>query len=134
MRITNNMLVRDMMWNVGSNLNKMSNYNNQLTTGKRVFRPSEDPVGVTQILKYKTDISALAQYKSNIEDAQGHMDVVESSLMNIKEVLQRIRELTVAAANGAKSKEDVDKIRVEIDELTNELISTGNATNAGRYI
>ena len=43
MRITNSMLVKDMLWNANNNLVSMSNYQNQLSTGKRITRPSDDP-------------------------------------------------------------------------------------------
>ena len=112
----------------------MSNYQNQLSTGKRITRPSDDPVGITQVLKYKTDIREAEQYGKNITDAQGWLEVSESALVNIKDILQRVRELTVQAANGTNTPEDTQKIKVEIEELTNEILVSGNATSAGRYI
>lgn len=134
MRITNTMLVKDMLWNSNNNLVSMSNRQTQLSTGKKIHRPSDDPVGITQVLKYKTDIREAAQYKKNINDALGWLEVSESSLHNVKEILQRVRELTVQAANGTNTADDTKKIKVEIQELTKEIIVAGNATNAGRYI
>lgn len=112
----------------------MSNYQNQLSTGKRITRPSDDPVGITQVLKYKTDIREAEQYGKNITDAQGWLEVSESALVNIKDILQRVRELTVQAANGTNTPEDTQKIMVEIEQLTSEVLVSGNATSAGRYL
>lgn len=134
MRITNSMLVKNMLWNSNNNLVSMSNYQNQLSTGKKITRPSDDPVGITQVLKYKTDIREAEQYGKNIDDAMGWLEVSESALVNVKDILQRIRELAVQAANGTNTPEDTQKIKVEVEQLTQEILVSGNATNAGRYV
>lgn len=134
MRITNSMLVKDMLWNANNNLVSMAKKQTELSTGKKIHRPSDDPVGITQVLKYKTDIREAAQYQKNIDDALGWLEVSESAVMNIKDILQRIRELTVQAANGTNTADDRKKIKVEVEELTKEIIVSGNATSAGRYV
>ncbi len=134
MRITNTMLVKDMLWNSNNNLVAMSKKQTELSTGKKIHRPSDDPVGITQVLKYKTDIRETQQYQKNIDDSLGWLEVSESSLMNIKDILQRMRELAVKAANGTNTAADRDKIKSEISELRKEVLVSGNATSAGRYI
>ena len=134
MRVTNSMLVKDMLWNANNNLVQMAKRQNEMSTGKVITRPSDDPVGITQVLKYKTDIRESKQYSKNITDALGWLEVSESSVTNIKDILQRVRELTVQAANGTNTAEDTQKIMTEVEELTKEIIVAGNATNAGRYL
>ena len=134
MRITNTMLVKDMLWNANNNLISMAKKQSELSTGKKIQRPSDDPVGITQVLKYKTDIREAQQYKKNINDSLGWLEVSESSLHNMKDILQRMRELTVEAANGTNTADDRNKIKVEIEELKKEIIVSGNATSAGRYV
>ena len=134
MRVTNNMLVKDMLWNANNNLVNMAKRQTELSTGKKIHRPSDDPVGITQVLKYKTDIRETEQYNKNITDALGWLEVSESSLTNIKDILQRVRELTVQAANGTNTAGDTQKIMTEVEELTNEILVAGNATSAGRYL
>lgn len=112
----------------------MSTLLDQQSTGNRINRPSDDPVGTTRVLKYKSDIRVLEQYKKNIKDSQGAIDMTETSLNSIKELLQRLRNLAVAGANQSNSEEDTKKIQVEVDELIKEVIVTGNATNAGKYL
>lgn len=134
MRITNSMLIKNMLWNANNNLVSMSDYQNQLSSGKKITRPSDDPVGITKVMKYKTDIRETQQYAKNIDDALGWLEVSESSITNIKDILQRVRELTVQAANGTNTPGDTDKMRVEIEQLTSEIMVSGNATSAGRYL
>jgi flagellar hook-associated protein 3 len=134
MRITNNMLVQDLLWNANRNLSSLSEKQNQLSSGQRVTRPSDDPVAVTQILKYKSDIRAAEQYGENIKSALGWLEVSESAIDDVKEILQRVRELTVQAANGSNTPEDTQKVQTEVAQLKDELVSLGNSTIAGRYI
>ena len=134
MRITNSMLIKDMLWNSNSNLVSMSKKQTELSTGKRIHRPSDDPVGITQVLKYKTDIRETEQYKKNVDDALSWLEVSEISLLSAKDILQRVRELTIQAANGTNTPGDTQKIQTEVEKLKDELIVVGNATNAGRYI
>lgn len=134
MRITNNMLVKDMLWNANKNLQSMATKQTELSTGKKIHRPSDDPVGITQVLKFKTDIRETEQYGENIRDALGWLEVSESALTDIKDILQRIRELTVQAANGSNNADDTSKIKTEVSELTKEIVVLGNSTIAGRYI
>lgn len=134
MRMTNSMMVNTMLWNTNRNLNSMSELNNQLSTGKKIHRPSDDPVGTTFVMKYKTDIRETKQYQDNVRDALGWMEATESALHNMKDIMQRIRELTVQAANGTNSPSDRANIQVEIDEYVKELRVLGNSTSAGRYL
>ena len=134
MRITNNMLVKDMLWNSNKNLQSMATKQTELSTGQKIHRPSDDPVGTTQVLKFKTDIRESEQYSENVRDALGWLEVTESSLHDVKSLLQRVRELTVQATNGTNTENDTGKIKTEISELTKEVIVLGNSTIAGRYI
>lgn len=134
MRITNTMLIKDMLWNANNNLNAMAKRQTEMSSGKRIHRPSDDPVGVTQVLKYKTDIREAEQYKKNVEDALGWLEVSETSLNSVKDILQRVRELSVQAANDSNAPEDKQKIAIEMNQLMKEVIVTGNATSAGRFI
>lgn len=134
MRVTNNMLTNNLLWNVNKNLNSMNVYQKQLASGKRIHTPSDDPIGVTKVIKYKSDISQNEQYKSNTRDAIAWMELTENSLMDTKDILQRIRELNVQGTNGALSQEETSKIGIEIDQLRKELIKVGNASVAGKYI
>lgn len=134
MRITNNMLVNNMMNNLGNNLTRMDKYQNQLATGKRIQVPSDDPVVAARALKLRTDVSEIDQYKRNTSDAQSWMDITETALGNIGDVLQRARELAVQGANSSNTPSDLQKIAAEVKQLKGQTIQMGNMTYAGRYV
>ena len=134
MRITNNMLVNNMMNNLGNNLNRMSKLQDQLATGKKITVPSDDPVVAARALKLRTDVSEIDQYQRNAKDAQSWMEITESTLSSIGDVMQRSRELAVQGSNGTVTMDDSHKIAAEIDQLKTQMIHLANATYAGRNI
>lgn len=134
MRITNNMLINNMVYNLNQNLKALEKLQYQQATGKKIRVPSEDPIGASKSLKFHTDISKLEQYKRNVEDALSWMNDTETALGEINEVLKRAYELTVDAANGTKNDEDLLKIKEEIDQLKNHLVQIANTTFSGRYV
>lgn len=134
MRITNNMLTNNMMQSLSSNLNRTQKYYNQLASGKKISLPSDDPIVAANALKLRTDVAEISQYKRNTDDAVAWIEITEAAMNQITEVLHRTKEITVQAANGSNTPDDVSKIKEEMAQLKTQLISLSNATYAGRYI
>ncbi len=80
---------------------------------KKIQSPTDDPIGISKVLKYKTDLSELEQYKNNTRDALSWLETTEIALIDMNNALQRVRELSVQAANGSNAPGDLDKIRNE---------------------
>lgn len=134
MRITNNMLINNMMLSLSTNLNRTQKYQDQLATGKKISLPSDDPIVASKSLKLRTDVSEIAQYKRNTDDATSWMDITEATMGQITEVVHRMREITNQAANGTNTPDDLKKIEAEASQLREQLVNLGNTTYAGRYI
>lgn len=134
MRITNSMLVTNMMRNMNNNLRRMDKVQNQMSTGRKFMLPSDDPIGVSKSLKLNTDIAKTEQYRRNLDDARSWLDVTEDAIHQMGEVLHRARELTVQASNGTNEVSDLKQISAEINQLRDQLIKISNQTYAGRSI
>ena len=134
MRITNNMLINNMINYIGNNLTRMDKFQNQLATGKKISVPSDDPVVAARALKLRTDVAEVEQYQRNVKDAQSWMDITEDALAKVGDVLQRTRELAVQGSNGTLAVDDSKKINEEVKQLRAQIIHLGNSTYAGRYI
>jgi flagellar hook-associated protein 3 FlgL len=134
MRITNNMLINNIMMSLSNNLERTQKYQNQLATGKKISLPSDDPIVASKALKLRTDLAEIIQYKSNADDAMSWMDITESTMGQITEIVHRLREITVQAADSVRTGDDLEKIREEALQLREQLIQLGNTTYAGRYI
>lgn len=134
MRVTNNMMIANMTRNLQTNIRKLDKTQMQYNTGKRIHRPSDDPVGITRSLKVRADISELAQFKKNTEDALSWVESTEQTVIGYTEVLKRLRDLTVQASNGVLTAEETKKIQSEVSQLKQQIISQANTTYSGNYI
>lgn len=134
MRITNNMLISNTLFNLNENLGRMEKLNQQMDTQKKFSVPSDDPIGASKSLKFYTDLSKIEQYKRNVKDATSWMTETESALIEIGEVLDRADKLAVQMANGTYSEDDLKKTKEEVAQLKEHLVQISNTTYAGRYI
>lgn len=134
MRVTNSMMISNMLMNLNKNLNVMSRKQDELATGKKVIFASDNPVAAAKILKYKTDIADMDQFSTNTRDAMAWLDASESTIAEMGSVLQRLRELAVKSANGTNTPSDMLKIKEEVTQLKENIINSANFNFAGRYV
>lgn len=134
MRVTNNMMTASLLYNVNKNLEYMSKKQDELATGKKIHAPSDDPVLASKVLARRTDLSELEQYSKNTRDALGWMEITEKAIEDNGNLFQKVRELTVQAANGSNTPSDTQKIMKEIENIREQLVTNANSTFAGRYI
>ncbi|NMT64892.1 flagellar hook-associated protein FlgL [Marinobacter orientalis] len=107
----------------------------QISTGKRVNRPSDDPVAAARILKLDQELSRIETYQRNAGLAENRLQQEESTLASSVDVIQRVRELTVQAGNGSLSANDRKSISSEIKERLGQLANIANTRDAsGEYI
>lgn len=107
----------------------------QISTGKRVNKPSDDPVAAARILKLDQELSRVKTYERNVSLADNRLKQGESALASSLDVLQRIRELTVQAGNGSLSPNDRRSISSEMKERLGQLANIANTRDAsGEYI
>ena len=134
MRVTNTMMVNNMMRNLTKNLGRMERIQQQMSSGKKFSSPSDDPIGVSRSLRLNTEIATMEQYKRNADDIQSWLDTTEMAVENVNEILKRAKELTVQASSETNSTDERNAISSEITELRNQLVQIGNTTYAGSYI
>lgn len=107
----------------------------QISTGRRVNRPSDDPVAAARILKLDQELSRIETYQRNAGLAENRLQQEESALSGSVDVIQRIRELTVQAGNGSLSANDRQSISSEMKERIGQLANIANTRDAsGEYI
>ena len=107
----------------------------QISTGNRILTPADDPVASVRLLQLEQQQNILSQYDNNLSAANSSLTQEESTLNSVTNILQRVRELTVQAGNGALSQTDRQAIGSELGERENELLSLMNSRNArGEYL
>ena len=123
---------------VGSMMNRqsdLSDLNTQLSTGKRINQPSDDPVGAARALDMSHLIADAAQYQCNITSANARLGLEEQSLANTGNVLGRVRTLLLQAANGSQTDDTRGDIAAEMVQLRQQLLGQANSKDGqGEYI
>ncbi|SHN67144.1 flagellar hook-associated protein 3 FlgL [Paenibacillus sp. ov031] len=134
MRITNNMLSSQLLLNLNRNAQQMNNTQTQLATGRKINKPSDDPVGITYSLRYRAELSSNEQYQKNVDSAVSWLDFNDTVMNQAGSVIQRLRELTVNASTGTNPQSALDSINEEVQQLKEQLVDISNSKLNGKYI
>lgn len=107
----------------------------QLSTGKKVLQPSDDPLASAQIQKFKKEIARTDQFISNIEVSERRLNLEENTIDQINNQSIRLRELTIQAKNGVLNDSDRKTIASEVDEIIKSLQGLMNTKDVqGEYL
>ena len=99
----------------------LSNSIERLSTGFRINRASDDAAGMAISTKMKAQIKGLSQASRNASDGVSVLDTADGALTEVHAMLQRMRELSVQAANETNTTDDLEAIQAEISSLRDEI-------------
>lgn len=135
MRITNNIITRNTKMNINNNKVTLNSMNNQMSSQKKISKPSEDPVVAIRSLRLRSSLSQITQYyEKNIPDAESWMDVTETALTNMRKVLTDIHTQCVNGATDTLTADDRNTILSQLQKLADQVYAEGNADYAGRTV
>lgn len=134
MRVTNQMMVSQFLQNLNANLELLKRSNEQLSTGKRVQRPSDDPIAVARSLQLRTSVNETTQFIRNVSSATAWMETADSAMSDATAVLHRAKEIAVTGANGSLVDASLGALADEVDKLIEHLAQVGNTDHAGTYV
>jgi flagellar hook-associated protein 3 FlgL len=134
MRVTQTMLTNNMLKNLSQSYSNMGKYQDQLATGKKINKPSDDPVVAIKGMRYRTDLTEIEQYQRNLSEVYNWMESSDSALDDMTNALQRVRELTVQASNGSNSPDDLKSIAAEIKQIKDHIGSIANTKVGSKYL
>ncbi|EPY2271676.1 flagellar hook-associated protein FlgL [Clostridium sporogenes] len=136
MRITNRMMANSFMTDMNSNLENLDKVRQQLTSGKRFSKPSDDPAGVVRSMQLYSGIEANKQYNKNISNVINWLDVTDTALNQLggETQLGRIRDKLLAGGDIAYGPTERKALKDEINEIIGSISQTLNTTFDGKYI
>jgi len=135
MRISTSMLNQDAVNGILADESQLAQTQNQLSSGKSINTPADNPVGEVQLLQLDNLNSQNTQYISNGQSANTNLTLEEQALSTSTTTLQSIRDLVVEANSGTNSAADLQDIATQISQLEGQLQSTANSQNAqGQYL
>lgn len=114
---------------------KLSDIQQQIQTGKKILKPSDDAVGAAKVIRLTENLDQITQFKKNNNLLESNLEQQEAVFKNIKSVLDQARVKTVQAGNGILSKDDRAALAKEIEQIEKQVFDLMNSRNAdGEYI
>jgi flagellar hook-associated protein 3 FlgL len=111
---------------------RLADIQEQISSGKRILKPSDDPSGAAQILRLEQTLSVTNQYQRNADNAISRLTLEESTLDSMQDSLIRIREIAIQGANPIIGNTDRLSLAQEVRERLNELVSLANTKDANQ--
>lgn len=134
MKVTTGFFYKTFLDNLNKQLATMYKAQQQLATGKRVLSPGDDPVAISRIVKYKSEISALEEYKRVMDTAKNYNTAIEGALNDLKNMVIKAKQYAVQGSTDTLSPVDRLALANEVNTLIQRSIETINTKVAGRYI
>lgn len=135
MRVTNSMIVKRTKSNINSNRTKIDYTNNQMSTQKKITKPSDNPIIAIRSLRLRSTLSTITQYyENNIPDAESWMDCTATALTNMKDMLDDAYSRVVYGATDELEAEDRETILKALQSLQQQIYCEGNADYARRTV
>ncbi|HLL92660.1 MAG TPA: hypothetical protein VK252_06940, partial [Solirubrobacteraceae bacterium] len=107
-RITPAMVTGSTLNNINDALAAMERSSSELSSGRTILEPSDNPYGASQVIDLQSQLEGLSSYASNAQDGISWENTASSAMSSINEVVQRVRELLVQGANGTYSQADLN--------------------------
>ncbi|BFT31137.1 flagellar hook-associated protein FlgL [Alteromonas sp. D210916BOD_24] len=127
MRISTNQIYDQNMRSILNNQGDLAKTQNQLSSGKRLLTPSDDPVGAAKVLRLTEEIDELAQFQRNNDLVRGSLELQEAVLTNITDSVNKARTLVIQAGNSSLNSSDRATIGEELEQIKLELLDLMNA-------
>ncbi|MCZ2817837.1 flagellar hook-associated protein FlgL [Modestobacter sp. VKM Ac-2984] len=135
MRITQRSLAVTALQGLNRNQEAIAKLQAQLTSGKTINKPSDDPTGTNAAMQTRQELAGAAQYARNINDGIGLLDATDSALQNMIKQVQNVRALTVKGLNaGTLSDASAMAISTEVSGIRGSLLGLANTTVQGKPV
>lgn len=135
MRVTNKMMTSNTNTNINNNKVSLDRLNTQVSTQKKISRPSEDPVVAIRALRLRSSLNEISQfYEKNIPDARSWLEVTESALKTTQGAIEDMYEYCVQGSSDDLTATDRAKVLANLKELKSQVYASGDADYAGRTV
>ncbi|RJQ84823.1 MAG: flagellar hook-associated protein 3 [Desulfobacteraceae bacterium] len=129
MRISNAMVAENIKAYLFKHTEQLLKTQEQIGSGKRINRPSDDPIGMGQVLAYRKSIAKLDQYNSNITNAKFHIDTVEDILGGVTEMLMDAKRIASDLHPEMRS-----MLADQVATIREQVLQMANSRNNGNHV
>jgi len=133
-RVTQNLLSNIVLRNLNSNIEKLMVTQTRLSSGKRLNKPSDDPVGTATAMRLRSRLYQTDQFLRNIDRGETQLNISDAALEDMSGLLMRAQELAIAQSNTTADYKTRKAVAQEIDGLINQFVDILNTRVGNRYI
>jgi len=133
-RITPAMVTAGTLNNLNTSLAALDRSSDELSSGKTILEPSDNPFGASRVIDLQSQLDGLTAYAYDAQDGISWENTSSSAMSSINDVVQRVRELVVQAANGTNNQSDLNTIALEVEQLTESVKQDANTEYAGQFV
>lgn len=133
-RVNSTMIAMNSIRHLRDQLSGLSQSQEQLSTNKKVNRPSDDPVGMTRVGDLTNTLRFDERFLANVQQGQSELKSVDELMNNLQDVAQRALELATQGSNLTLNATNRLTMSQEIDQLINQAIQVGNTNLAGKHL
>ena len=135
MRVATNQFYQTSISNILQNQSDVNDTQSHMASGYAVESAGDDSVAANSIYNFEQELRVIEQYKSNVTYANARLKAEESTMYSLEDILNRIKELTLSANNGAMGADEREAVAQELEEKLEEMMSLANTKDeAGNYI
>jgi len=134
MRITQEMMANNLSRNLSQNTEKLMNAQSIVSSGKKITKASDDPVGMSNILDYRKTLESVDQYSRNISQANTGLNLADSTLSDIEALLNQAKQLALAQANGTTSNDDRQIAAGQVQQIRDQIVQLANTKQGNQYL
>ena len=134
MRITNHTVAATILAGIQASGFRALTLQEQLATGRRINRPSDDPIGSSLAMAYRSRLTGIDQFTRNIGAALDRLAATENTVTQLSDIMNRAFTLAEKGASDGSSTEVRLNLATEVDQLLEEFVSLGNSKADGRYL
>jgi flagellar hook-associated protein 3 FlgL len=132
LRITQRLMVERSLTSMQTGMNQLARYQEQLSTGRQINRPSDSPTGTNSAMRLREQLAADAQHTRNASDGLAWLGRTDNTLSTAVDQTRRARDLVLQGANGVVSPQVRKGLATEIDQIRESLFSLANTQHLGR--
>ncbi len=128
------MLANSNLSYISKNYDRLGQIQDQINTGKKITKPSDDPVVAMKGMRYRSQLEEVNQFHRNLTEGFTWMENADAALDETTQVLNRMRELIVQASNDSYDPVSRGNIAKEIEQLQQHLVAMANTKVGDNYI
>ncbi len=133
-RITNDMVIGSTLANLNAAQAAMDRTEGELSSGKTILEPSDNPYGTSQVIDLQSALDGLTSYEKSAQNGVTRMNTASSALASIDTQVQRVRELVLQSANATNSPSDLADVAEEVEQLTEGVKQDADTQYDGQYV